>query len=107
REAVDLVELLEDHADALAAGVPRAGDPHRCAVHEVLPRVRLLHPGENLDQRRLAGAVLAEEGVHLTRPDLELDAVERDDARVALLDPSQLEDRCGPLAHDSSASAAT
>ena len=34
--------------------------------------VGLVHAGEHLDQRGLAGAVLAEQAVHLAGPDLEL-----------------------------------
>ena len=44
-------------------------------------------------QRRLAGAVLAEQRVHLARPQLERDVLERDDAREALPDAGQLEQR--------------
>ena len=36
---------------------------------------------EDVHQRRLAGAVLAEQRVHLAAPQVEVDAVVRDDAR--------------------------
>ena len=45
--------------------------------HSIVARVGLVHPGEHLDQGGLAGAVLAEQAVHLAGPDLQLDAVER------------------------------
>ena len=38
---------------------------------------RTVHAGENLDQRRLAGAVLAEQDVDLTRKQIEIDVIER------------------------------
>ena len=41
-------------------------------------RVGLVVAGEDLDQRRLAGTVLADERVHFARGDVEADIVERD-----------------------------
>jgi hypothetical protein len=43
-------------------------------------------PVENLDQRRLARAVLAEKGVDFAAADTEVDAAERLDAREAFHD---------------------
>ena len=43
----------------------------------------------------LAGAVLAEQGVDLAGPDLEVDAVVGDDTRIALGDAAHLERRDG------------
>jgi hypothetical protein len=37
-----------------------------------------VHAGNDLDQRRLARAVLAEENMHLARLHVEIDAVERE-----------------------------
>ena len=42
-----------------------------------LASIRSVDPGEDLDQRGLAGAVLAEEGMDLARGDVERDAPER------------------------------
>ena len=47
-------------------------------------RVGLVVAGEDLDQRRLAGAVLADERVHFARGDIDADVVERDLARERL-----------------------
>src|SRR5207244_3492102 len=52
-----------------------------------------------LHERRLAGAVLADEGVDLAGTHLEADAVERDDTRVALADPAHLEEGSGGGGH--------
>ena len=38
-----------------------------------VPAVRRVHPGDDLHEGRLAGAVLADDGVHLTRPHVEVD----------------------------------
>ena len=43
--------------------------------------IRRLGAGEDLEQRRLAGAVLAEQRVDLSGSDLEVDVLERLDAR--------------------------
>ncbi len=48
-----------------------AGEPDLAGVGRVDPR-------QNLDQRRLAGAVLAEQRVDLAAPDVEIDVVERE-----------------------------
>src|SRR4029079_9816571 len=48
---------------------------------------------EDVHQRGLAGAVLTEERVDLARPDLEIDVVVGDDARIALRDAAHLERR--------------
>ena len=60
------------------------------AVDADLAVVVGVHAGEDLHQRRLAGAVLADQRVHLAGAKLEVDAVERGDAGEAL------GDRLGP-----------
>ena len=67
------------------------------AVHQDLALVGLVEPVEDVHQGRLAGAVLAEQGVHLARPQVEVDVVVGDDSRKALRDPAKLED--GGLFH--------
>ena len=52
----------------------------------ISPVVGGLHAGEDLHQRRLAGAVLAHERVDLAGAEVEVDAVERGDAGEALGD---------------------
>ena len=63
------------------------------AVDQDLALVRPGQAVEDVHQGRLAGAVLAEQGVDLARADVEVDVVVRDDARVALGDPAHLERR--------------
>ena len=69
--------VLEDRRQPEAMGVGRpaqidrsAGDRHRAGVGAQ-------HAGEDLDERRLAGAVGAEQGVHLAGGDDEVDAAQR------------------------------
>jgi hypothetical protein len=45
--------------------------------HTISPSSGRCAPAENLDERGLSGAVLAEQAVHLAGAHLELDAVER------------------------------
>jgi hypothetical protein len=65
-----------------------AGGVHRdlAAVDLDAALVRRLQAVEDLHQRALAGAVLADQGVHLAPGDLEVDAFVGDDQREALAD---------------------
>jgi hypothetical protein len=80
----------------LNAQVPRivgAADPDRLAVQLDAPPVQRVHTGEDLDQRGLAGAVLADDGVHLTALDPQIDVVEGKVTGEELADAYRLEDR--------------
>ena len=48
---------------------------------------------EDVHERRLAGAVLAEKGVHLAGPELEVDAVVRTNSWELLHDAAELDER--------------
>ena len=48
-----------------------------------------VHAGDRLDQRGLAGAVVAHQGDHFTGVDLQLDVGERLDGTESLGDPAQ------------------
>ena len=84
RKPVDEVELLVDGGDAerIAASGCRAttGSP----LQRISPSSGLVRAGEHLDQGRLAGAVLAEQAVHLAGADVEVDAVQGRHAGEAL-----------------------
>ena len=56
-----------------------------------MPLVEAEGPGEDLDQRALAGAVVADQGRHLTGLGLEVDLAEDLDVAEALADPPGLE----------------
>ena len=86
-------EVLVHHADAGDERVPRRVEYDPLAVEEDLPVVRAVEPGEDVRERRLAGAVLAEERVHLTLGRLEVDIVIGDNAREPLRDVPELD--CG------------
>ena len=62
----------------------RAGEPRSARRRRgCSPQSMLVDAGERLDERRLAGAVLAHQGVHLAREQAEVDTVERLDAGEA------------------------
>ena len=68
------------------------------------PCVGLVVAHDALDQRALAGAVLAEQRVHRARPQLQRDGVERDQRAEALGQATRLQGE--RLAHDSASSSA-
>ena len=87
--------LLVDRDDPERLRVEGAGDRSRLTVDDDLAGVRLLDAGHDLDQRRLAGAVLTEEGVDLARVEGERRTVERLGRAEAPRDAAYLDDRLG------------
>ena len=59
--------LLVDDRDARGLGLRGRAEVDRLAVEQQLAAVAAVHAGDDLDQRRLAGAVLADEGVDRAR----------------------------------------
>ena len=55
--------------------------------------VRLVRAGDDLDERGLARAVLAEQGMHLSYPQIKRHALERAYGTEGLGDGSELEER--------------
>ena len=68
--------FLVDAGDAQRLGVGRAAQLDDLAVDLEVAGVGPVQPGHDLDQRRLAGAVLADEGVDLARPQVERHAAQ-------------------------------
>ena len=84
-------EVLVDHPDPVLDGVLRRVHRDRLALDEDLALVRPVQAVDDVHERRLAGAVLAEERVHLPPAEVEVDRVVRDDPGKALRDAAQLE----------------
>ncbi len=84
RQLGDDLGLLVDHADAGRVRLRRAAEAHGRPVDEDAAAVRLEDAFEQPHQRRLAGAVLADQRQDLAGPDLEADALERLDDAEAL-----------------------
>ncbi len=115
--AVDAAEPLERlHADEDVLGDGQVGEERRLLEDDRDPgRLRLLgvvedrllaveqqpagvgpvDAGEDLDERRLAGAVLADEAVHLTGEELDVAVLERVNGAEALLGVFEREDWAG------------
>ena len=90
-------ELLVDGGDAALDRVAR-GDGGELALADAdAAAVGGVHAGDDLDERRLAGAVLAEERVHLAGEDVEVDVLEDADAGEGLRDAGE-RDEGGHLA---------
>src|SRR5690606_559675 len=94
-------EVLVHRLDAERLGVRRALEAHRRAVEPDLPRRGLERARNDLDQGRLAGAVVAEQADHLARAHLEADVVERDHGPEVLGDALDAQQRpvASPLVH--------
>jgi hypothetical protein len=75
-EGGDEAELLVDHGDAKVLGGLGRGNGDRLAGELNHPFVRLVDAIEDLHQGRLAGAILADQGVDLAAGDLEVDPLE-------------------------------
>ena len=67
--------MLVDHPDTRRDGVLRGVEADRLAVEQDLALVRLQQPVQHVHQRGLAGAVLAEQGVHLAGGHRQVDLV--------------------------------
>ena len=85
--------MLEHHADAAAARFRRTGQHDLLALPADLAGAGLDQPIDRLDQRRFAGAVLAEQGVDLLRPDIDIDGVVGEEIAIALGEPDRLKQR--------------
>ena len=77
-------KLLEDRDDTAGAGGVGIGGAVVLAIQSDPPLVLAEDPGQDLDERALAGAVLAEQCVHLSGRCGEAGLVQRDDAAEPL-----------------------
>ena len=94
-ERLDEAEMLVDHADAQVGGGLRIVD-HRLAAGEGdRAVVGLDEPDQDLHQRRLAGAVLAEDPVDPAGVQLQVDVFAGDDLSVVLGDRREVDSRVG------------
>ena len=87
-------EVLVDHADPAGDRVRGTGQVDLGAIEQDRALVGRGQPVEDVHQGGLAGAVLAEQRVDLARPDVEIDVVVGDDARIPLRDAAHLERGC-------------
>ena len=88
-------EVLVDGLDAGRLRLGRRGEVALDAVEDDAPGARRHAAGDDLDQRRLAGAVVAEERDDLAAIDVEADAAQRLDRAEMLGDAVEPEQRRG------------
>ncbi len=76
-----------------SSAVARGRDRRLDALDEDRAGVGAVQAGEDPDQRRLAGAVLAEQAVNLAPPERQVDPVVGEHSGEGLRDPHELDDR--------------
>ena len=92
-EARHEVELLEDGGDARGLRGARIVEANGPPLQKHFASVRSEDAGEDVHERRLAGAVLAEEGMNLAALEVEIDAAQSLHAAEMLGDPAHDEQR--------------
>src|SRR3712207_4658450 len=95
REFGEEVELLRDHGDPGFLRIPRRGELDHLATDLQRSLIWCIETVDYLHERALAGAVLADQGVHLTRAQVEIYALYGRHAAEAFGDAPEPEDsRC-------------
>ena len=92
-EVVAQREVLVDDLDAERVGVLRAVTVTGSPSKRISPVVEGVDPGDALDQRALAGAVVTHERGHAAGPDVEVDVVQHVHGAEALVDASEGQQR--------------
>ena len=92
REVRRQQRFLVHHRDADGMGVRRTVEIHRLPAPTHHAAIALQHARDDLHQRRLTRAVLADEGVHLTRLNVQVAALQRRHAAEVLFDGTQFEE---------------
>ena len=87
--------LLVDGGESVGLGLLGVGEVHGPALHPDLSRIAVLDAGQDLDEGRLAGAVLSHEGVDLAGVKGERHVVERLRHVEALGEAAHLQHRHG------------
>ena len=86
-------QVLVDGRDAQIERVGRRAERDLLAFEQDLARGRDVVAGERADQRRFAGAVVAEQAMHLARQQRHRDVLERDDVAEMLGQAADFDDR--------------
>src|ERR1700736_4112456 len=81
-----------DHGNAALKRAPRRPAADRLAENLQPPGVEAVVPADDLAYGRLAGAVLADDGVHLAGVEIEIDGFEHPCRAEALLDLVEADD---------------
>ena len=89
-------EVLVDDLDAQRGDLLRIGEIHRLALEKDVTLVQRQVAREGLDQRRFAGAVVADQGDHLAGFDVEVGLVQRPDVSETSGETACFQDRGHP-----------
>ncbi len=92
RHRAEELDVLERPRDALAHDLERGLLEERRSVEQHVPGVRLVETRDDVERRRLAGAVRPDEARDVALLDVERDAVEGDDSAEAQGDVPYLEE---------------
>ena len=84
-------EMLMHHADAVTDRLARGADAHRLAIDADFAGVGLVEAVEDRHQRRLAGAVLADDAVNDAAFDAEIDVLVGVNGAEALVDADEFD----------------
>jgi hypothetical protein len=85
--------VLVDHPDARRDRVPGGTEGHGCPVDADLALVGTLHAVQDLHERGLARAVLADDGMHVALPHGKGDVAVGHDAGESFCDPLEFDGR--------------
>jgi hypothetical protein len=91
-------EFLEHRTDADDARAVRREIGYLSALISERTGIGRIGAGDDIDQRRFAGAVFAEQDVNFAAPYVEVDAVKRDDAGKPLRNIGEFEKEVGIVA---------
>ena len=80
-------QLLVDGLDSVVTGIVGIGDFHLLSPYENSSGVRLFGSSQNLDQRGLAGAVMAKDAHHFAHAKLDIHVLQCSKSAEALADP--------------------
>ena len=92
-------EMLVDHADPMGKCIARRADGNPLAVHVDPSAVRIVNSGDHVHERRLAAAVLTENGEDLASLHAEAHVVVGDHLAERLGDADELDRRSVGLVH--------
>ncbi|MNQ50188.1 hypothetical protein D3C85_641170 [compost metagenome] len=95
RQLRQQIQLLVDDADPLILGVARSLEVDRLTAVADAARIGLIDAGQHLHQGGFAGAILTEQGHHLTRVDSQTRFVESAHPGEGLDDPGELKNGRG------------
>ena len=95
-QCLDHLALLMDDADAQTSRIRRSVHHHWHTLERDGARVRPMDAAENLHQRRLARAVLADEADNLSSRHVEVHSIEGGDAGKLLGHRRRVQERIGP-----------